>query len=367
VRFANPSYRVRILQVLICAVGLAWVAYGGSLDIAGWLVTGGNGDHAINPNECNDLRIVITNSTEAPVTGISAVLSFYTVLGVEITQPYSAYPDIPANSQSTNLAPFQISTLPNYICRDPINLQLSFATASHGNFVIPLTIPPNDNCTPGSGSCGFCLPTINGSITTNDPVEINRISRNASVCVCTLPKTFPRTVSGEYHYDAYTFTNASPADACVTVCVSAACDVHTIMYLGTFDSLNITNNYLGDAEYSTGTFPGSSFPFSCMVPAGATFTVVVNEVEADSGCENYTLTISGLPCPQPALSTEALPNSSAHLSWPSSAGGYILESSPSVQGGTWTVVTNEPLTDSRSYNVTNDTLGTAKFYRLHKP
>jgi hypothetical protein len=366
-RFANPSEWFHSLRLVVCATLLVQAAHAAPLDIAGTLITGGNGDHAINPNECNDLSIVITNNTGLPVTGISAVLSFYTVLGVEITQPYSTYADIPPNGLATNVIPFQISTLPSYICRDPIMLQLKIASMSHGSFTVLLTIPPSGDCTPGNGPCGFCLPPINGSITADDPVELNRISRNLDISRCAAPKAFPGVVSGNLHYDAYTFTNTSPGDACVTICVSATCDVQASAYLGNFDPANIASNYLGDPSFSTGEGVGTNFPFSCTVPAGARFIVVVNEIDANVGCTNYTLAISGLPCPAPVLTLSPLPNSNARLSWPNSVGGYSLESTPSIHGATWTIVTNEPLIDGSSYNITNDTTAPSKFYRLRKP
>jgi hypothetical protein len=366
-RFANPSEWFHTWRLVVCATLLVQAAYATPLDIVGTLITGGNGDHAINPNECNDLSIVITNNTGLPVTGISAVLSFYTVLGVEITQPYSTYTDIPPNELATNSAPFQISTLPSYICRDPVYLQLRLASTNFESFIVPLTIPPSGDCTPGNGPCGFCLPPINGSITADDSVMTSRLSRNVVISRCAAPKAFPGVVSGSVHYDAYAFTNTSPVDACVTICASALCDVEASAYLGDFDPLNITNNYLGDSGISTGEGVGTNFPFSCTVPPGARFTVVVNEIDSNTGCTNYTLALSGLPCASPALTLGILSNSNTRLSWPDSSGGYVLESSPSIQNGTWTIFTNEPLIDGGSYKVTNDTAAPSKFYRLRKP
>jgi hypothetical protein len=366
-RLSNPNKRFHTLRFLICAALLVQAANATPSDIVGTLITGGKGDHVINPNDCNDLRIVITNNSGQAVTGISAVLSFSTVLGVEITQPYSTYPDIPPNGLATNVSAFQISTLPSYICRDAVMLQLTVASASHGIFIIPITIPPSGDCTPGNGPCGSCLPPINGSITADDSVMPSRLSRNLALSRCAAPKAFPGTVSGSVHYDAYTFTNTSPADACVTICVTATCDAQASAYVGDFDPSNITNNYLADSTYSTGQGIGTNFPFSCTVPAGARFTVVVNEIDGSVGCTNYTLSLSGLPCPSPSLTLGTLPNSKTRLSWPDSAGGYLLESSPSIQNGTWTIVTNEPLIDGGSYKVTNDTAGESRYYRLRKP
>src|SRR5262249_38129562 len=38
-------------------------------------VTAGNGNHTIDPNECGNMAMVITNQTATPMTGVSAVLS----------------------------------------------------------------------------------------------------------------------------------------------------------------------------------------------------------------------------------------------------------------------------------------------------
>lgn len=484
-------------------------------DVVSSSVTAGNGDHIIGPNECNNFSVVITNQTGSPMTGVTAVLSASTP-GVEITQPYSSYPNVPANGKATNTAPFQISTLPSFVCGTDINLQLTVHPLSHGAFTVPFVIhtgtPGNvpvrvDNstitnipdvgtiestnvvttfsgvlakvavsaflthpfdsdlsislispngttvnltsgngsganfgsscspdanrttfddsglvsitagsspfvgtfrpqaplsaffetpvvngnwrlhitdsvggsigalrcwslflypitCAPGSGLCALCSPPITGSITNTDPVEPTRVSRNGVVASCGTVKPFPGTLGSNLHYKTHTFVNNSGADACVTFELAASCDVQAIAYLNSFDTNNLANGYLGDAGTSTG--GGSTISFSCTMPAGATVVVVVNELGTGS-CDNYTLTLSGLPCPPPALSVEDLPGPNAHIFWPNSAGGYILESSPLVQPTTWSAVTNEPIIDGGSYNVTNTTAAPSQFYRLHKP
>src|ERR1051325_6505306 len=509
----------KLLGTLVFTALAVRAISGTALDIVGTFVTSGSGDHLLRPNGCHNLSIVLTNTSGAPVTGISTVLSFYTVLGVEITQPYSSYMDISVNGQSTNLAPFQVSTLPTFFCDDPIFLRLSVFTTSHGTFILPLVLNPvgpptapdyfdvttptnlsgaqliestnvvsgvvvqmtniavsvwlsapidsnvtmslvapngaevvltsgnggtgsnygiacspdsnrttfddsaaasitsgnasfvgtfrpqvalsnlltsplNGNwrlrvvdngsfgnsdtlqcwslllypltCSHGSGNCGFCLPPIVVSITTNDPVVPARVSRNLVISRCAGPKTFPGTVSGSVHYHSYTFTNTSPSDACVTIDLRTTCDIQASAYLYNFDPLNIASNYLGDAGWSANDL-GIYYPFSCTVPAGATFVVVVNEIDENVGCTDYTLALSGLPCPSPALAIATITNSQTKLSWPDSAGGYVLETSPSIKNATWSVVTNEPLIENGSYRVTNDTAAPSKFYRLHKP
>ena len=486
-------------------------------DVVSSSVTAGNGDHVIGPNECNNLNVVVTNTTGTPMTGITATLST-TTIGVEVTQPYSSYANIPANGKGTNIAPFQISTMPTFPCGQDINLQLTVHPVSHGAFTVPFTVksgaqslvpirfdvstptnvpdvgtiestnvvtgvgqpigkvavslwmnapidsdmnvsliapngtlvdlssgnggganfglacapdasrttfddsaatsitagsppyvgtfrpegllssvltsPMNGNwrlrvndgfvsgtpdtlrcwslmlypivCAPGSGVCSLCAaPTID-SITTNEPVQVGRLSRDGTIPGCNTIKAYPGTIdSAIRHYRSRAYLNNTGGDVCATVEIASSCDVQANAYLNTYDPTNIANNYIGDAGISTG--GGSTNAFSCNVPAGAVLVVVVNEVTPNSGCNSYTLTLSGVPCPPPSLNVEGLAGPSAHLSWPNSAGGYLLESSPLVQPTTWSVVTNEPIILNGNYNVTNTASAPSRFYRLHRP
>jgi len=495
--------------------------------VTGSTVTSGDGSHGIDPNGCNNLALAITNTSGSAMTGINATLST-TTPGVLITQPYAPYPNIPAGGKGTNLAPFQISTLPSFVCGTPISLQLS-VNSGLGSFTMsstvasgePATVPnrydvtgnvgipdigavdstnavsgligplqkvvvslyithpfdsdltnislispdgtsvllssangggsanygsgitpdasrttfddaagtaitagtapfvgtfrpqsplsafigngtPNgnwhlhiadgfggsvgtlrawslfltgDTCTTGSGSCDYCLTAVTGSIANTDPIMTNRFIRNGIVASCGAPKTFPGTsITGgpTYHYDLYAFTNTSASEACVTVLLTGAGDIQAGVYLNSFDPSNITTNYIADSGGSTLTSNAGSpvGPQSCSVEiaAGAKFFVEVNEVTFGSGSTNYTLQLSGLPCPPPTLSIQPVPATQARLYWPTWAGGYQLESETNLLSNTWAAVTNEPLVSSLKFNVTNF-IGspTNRFYRLHKP
>jgi autotransporter-associated beta strand protein len=482
--------------------------------VTGSTVTSGNGSHSIDPNDCNNLTLVITNTTVTPMTGINATLST-TTEGVLITQPYATYPNIPANGSGTNIAPFQISTLPSFVCGNTINLQL-IVNSSLGSFtmnyvlntgesaaptrfdnntitnvpdigtiestnnvtswsggpitkvtvslwlVAPIdsdlnlslispdgtTVPlstangaganfgsgsadasrttfddsaamaitagsppfvgtfrpqsplsafigtsPNGawrlhiqdsfgsgspdtlrawslflsgtSCNTGSGICDLCMPAITNAITLSDPVQTGRWIGNSVVASCGTPKTWPGTSAGSFHFDEYSFTNTSPADACVTVGLQSPSNILATAYLNSFDPANITANYLADAGNST---HGGQTTFSGTVPAGATFLVVVTEVIANAGTQPYILQLSGLPCPPPTLSIQPVPANKARLYWPTWAGGYLLESESNIVSSAWATITNEPIVGNHQYNVTNSSVSpTNRFYRLHKP
>lgn len=105
----------------------------------GTTVATGNGNHAIDPNECNLLGLLLTNAAATPLTGIHATLST-TESKVLITQPYADYPDVPTGGSRTNVTPFQLTTLPGFVCGADIHLELAVQSASHGAFVVPMVV-----------------------------------------------------------------------------------------------------------------------------------------------------------------------------------------------------------------------------------
>ena len=363
-------------------------------------VTSGDGSHAIDPNGCNNLGLSISNTTASAMTGVTATLST-TTEGVIITQPYSDYPNIPGNGTGTNLAPFQISTMPTFVCGTPINLQLG-VNSSLGSFTVtsvlntgetaaptrfdnntstnvpdvgtitstnnvgawsggPITkvtaslwlgapidsdmtltlISPNGtnvllasgvggsnpnfgtgsadasrtifddsaataisagsapfvgtfrpqsplsafvgtspvgawrlqltdggffgspdtlrawslflygtSCSSGSGPCDYCLTSINGTITNTDLAQFRpavsagmRLSR-----VAVRRRRFPGVVGGATTTTPTPSTNTSASEACVTVVLTASCDVQAGIYLSAFNPANIATNYLADSS-----------------------------------------------------------------------------------------------------------------------
>ena len=75
-----------------------------------------SGNNLIEPNECNTLNIPLNNNSAEAATGITAVLSSNTP-GVTISQPNSAYPDIPAGGTGVmNTTPYQVSTADTLAC-----------------------------------------------------------------------------------------------------------------------------------------------------------------------------------------------------------------------------------------------------------
>ena len=69
----------------------------------------GNANGAIDPNECNEINIVLINRARVTATGVSATIAT-TTPGVSVSQAGSPYPKIPGGGMGTNLLAFRIAT-----------------------------------------------------------------------------------------------------------------------------------------------------------------------------------------------------------------------------------------------------------------
>ncbi len=254
------------------------------LDFVSATITGGNGNGTIDGNECNDLSVTIKNLGAKDSAGLSATLST-TTPGVTLTQPNSPYPNLAAGSQSANTVAFSVSTTPGFLCGETISFTL-LINYTGGSESVYFSLP----------SCA-CPPTVvTGSIAASDPQQSLRLTRDGLASTCTAPKgACPGPFStGTRSYDQHSFTNTSTQARCVTASLISGCGtgIFAVAYLGSFDPNNVCTNYLADAGSSVS---GTS-TWSFTVPAGATFIVVVHEVNMGANCASYTLSIAGLAC-----------------------------------------------------------------------
>jgi extracellular elastinolytic metalloproteinase len=151
------------------------------------------------------------------------------------------------------------------------------------------------------------MQTITGSLGTGDLTLTNfRINRFSPPSVCGTQKANPGvflnpdingnpTASpGPYFYDRYTYTNTAASSKCVTVTYTSpnANFVHVAAYLGTFNPLNVSQNYLGDGQGSANN--GLVFSFSVDVPSGSTLILVAFNPTANASTAQYTMTVNGI-------------------------------------------------------------------------
>lgn len=135
----------------------------------------------------------------------------------------------------------------------------------------------------------------NGAITSTDPVENGRLTRDGNPSVFTTNKAFPGvngSTSTLYHYDTYSFTNTNAFAEAVFITLSNTSTTENPFseaYLTYFNPTDISVNYRGDSGNSA---VGFAAPYSITVPANTTFVVIVNEVTANAGVSAYTLSVS---------------------------------------------------------------------------
>jgi hypothetical protein len=132
-----------------------------------------------------------------------------------------------------------------------------------------------------------------GSIAVADPTQTLRMFRDGrgTTCLFNRPQT---TSAGSYQFKSHTFTNTSGGPECVQVDLDATgCGVATnqismAAYLGSFSPTSILTNVIADPGLSTGQNLFNSMTFT--VPTGATYVIVVHDVNAGTACPSYTLT-----------------------------------------------------------------------------
>ncbi len=117
-------------------------SFGTNLSFVSATLTGGNGNQSVDPNEYNDLKLVIRNDGSSTATNISATLTS-TTPGLNVVQSSSTYPNLAYAATATNVTAFQISTSPSFVCGTPVNLTLILAYVG-GTNTLPFNLASDE-------------------------------------------------------------------------------------------------------------------------------------------------------------------------------------------------------------------------------
>jgi hypothetical protein len=137
-----------------------------------------------------------------------------------------------------------------------------------------------------------------GSLKPGDPTQTGRVHRDGNPSSCA-GKANPglATNTGERFYDKYSFVNLSNSSQCVTASYSRGSGSCTGRAFGvaytTFLPASPANNYLGDGGSSVSDTNAGPQTFGFTVGAGASFDVVMSQVDIGDNCNSYVLTVSG--------------------------------------------------------------------------
>ena len=134
-----------------------------------------------------------------------------------------------------------------------------------------------------------------GSITASDADQVGRLFRTiTNTTTCQLMRTPTTSGTTALDFDQYTFTNDTGGPACVFVdlnavgCGVANNQISMAAYLGSYNPASVLTNLIAEPGGSTGQNFATSMSF--MVPAGATYVIVVHNVNAATTCPSYTFT-----------------------------------------------------------------------------
>jgi hypothetical protein len=337
-------------------------------------VSGGNGNGLIDRHECNALSITIRNVSGGTLTNLWANLGT-TTAGAEITQPDSAYADLAAGGANTNTTPFKLSTAVWFPCGTPIDFILTVSNNTGLVALIPFSLSTPTNGVDASNSCPSNV-GLGAGLGPDDPQQYGRIQRTGVGTVCATPRPCPGLTLLEIppkwrHFDEWHFLNYSGLANCVTVelvtrCSFGAFPIFSTAYLDHFNPGDVCANYLGDVGSTPS--PANSASYSFIVPPAARFSVVVHEVEPDSECNDYTVTVSsdtGFIEYQPALRIQRAP-AAAVVSWPTNAWRFTLEHSSTLASGSFLADTNVAVVSGDNFSITNSTVDPRRFYQLRK-
>ena len=219
-------------------------------------------------------------------------------------------------------------------------------------------------CTDGGGACESCPErTILGSISDRSSVQDGRLTRiTPSSCATVKPCPGVSGTGTPRFFDAYTFVNGE-SNACITVSLSAQCNLFSAAYIDSYNPTNLCANYLADMGPSV--TDGNTNSYSFNVDARARFVIVVNQVFPAGLCD-YRLDVTGGSC-RPVLEITETSPAQVLLDWSSSAIGYQLERTPSLSSPTWAPILTTPEVVNGENTITQPSTGARQFYRLRKP
>ena len=156
-----------------------------------------DGDGYLEPGETFELDERVRNTGGATATNITSVLSSSTS-GVSITQPNSAYPNIPAGGTGTNSTRFGGAVSNSIVCGTILNFSLAVTTAQ-GNYTVPFTVP--------------MVPCPNYTITTEAGQSIVpgtfNIENSCDDCTTAITLPFPVYVYGQPYTSAVVESNGT--------------------------------------------------------------------------------------------------------------------------------------------------------------
>ena len=107
-------------------------AFSPGFNVVSATLIGGNGNQSVDPNECDELRVVLRNDGFATASNIFATLTA-SIPGLSVVQQSSSYPNLAPGATGTNVTLFRFSTSPLFVCGALVNFALSVTSSGSTN------------------------------------------------------------------------------------------------------------------------------------------------------------------------------------------------------------------------------------------
>ena len=208
------------------------------LSIAGSQVITGN--NLIEPNECNQLNITLSNTGSVAASGVLATLSTSNP-NITVTQATASFPTIAAGGSQTSSTPFRLSTNGALVCLSNIDLTLTVTYTGGGSpFVGNFNLPVGEPAVLGN----YVFTTSSGTIPTGGLLVPGSAADDAVVDLA---------VPAGFNFSVYDTAVSGGS----TMRVNTNGNLQIIGSAGSSDYQNDALPSAGNASGSFGSFPAS--------------------------------------------------------------------------------------------------------------
>ena len=291
-----------------------------------------NHDGSIDPGESGKMVIQLLNKSLANAGFVYAKLATSTP-GVTVTQDSVSFGAIAKGGSSTNTSmPFQFTVNTTVPCNSTITFYISVSPDSgraHSQgytYTINTGTTITSNITSAIGSA----PPKSSAYTFVSGTQTGILNSTFNQSYCGYQQATPGMTdsTGQYKFNAYTFTNHETTDQCVTVTVKSLDNYYILT--SAYDTLGfIPSNPRENFFASYGSYSGT-MQYSFTALAGKAFTVVITNGSSFAGvAPDYTLNVTYTKCAVPLRCA----NLSLNASFATGATGKVYQQALSATGG----------------------------------
>ncbi|HKX62396.1 MAG TPA: autotransporter-associated beta strand repeat-containing protein [Verrucomicrobiae bacterium] len=335
------------------------------------LLSAGNGNPRLDPNECALLGGSVSNQTAQAHANVS--VEFLPLSGgLNISNPRFSFPTI-APASAASIPPVTVLSIANnVVCGSTLRIAMVLrqgsTTISSATLAFIVGSGGAGGCADGGGVCTYCPDiVVNGTLLPGDLVQLGTLSESAAASTCAAGDACPGiNAGGARLVDALTFQNG-PRSACITVRLDNVCnvansDLFATAYTGAYDPSNLCAKFV--AGIGGPLSEGKTGEISFRAGANEVFVITVNEFKTGLSCTDYRLTVSGGDC-RPRLGIENIAGPNVRVSWPNSGAGWHPQAANILNA--WSDLNIAPSNSTGNYFIDVNGGLNSRYFRLREP